>query len=63
MRVNLHFKNKSAGGEKVVEHSPKLLASEENATTATGPVPPLVAYWVFQPKIVDIPSSGFVPAS
>ena len=32
-QANLHFKKKSAGGELTVEHSPKILAREEEATT------------------------------
>ena len=33
--ANLHFKQKSAGGEWMVKHSPKLLESEEKATITT----------------------------
>ena len=32
-RANLHFKKKSAGRERVVEHSLKTLASKEKAPT------------------------------
>ena len=36
MRANLHLKKKkSAGGEWIVEHSPKILSREEKATTIT----------------------------